>query len=245
MTDDDHGLVPQLFKQADQLVEAPEVDARLRLVQQEHLAALRQRGGELDAFQFPARKCAVRLPVDVIARAKPHVRQIRAELIQRIVPPGSEIEQILHRHALEAHGLLKGERKAQLRPFGDGESCDLLSPKADFALRGKEDSHQQFYERGFSAPVLPGDHRDAVRGKGKIDSAEDLRLCARIVFRRIRDILQFQQTYFSLWGIAPVFQYISIQRTGHFVKRFRPEITQKVCGFKLTTASKKRYNEDD
>ena len=50
MADDDDRLVVQLFKYLDQILKAPQVDTRLRLVEQEYFAALGDRRSEFDAL---------------------------------------------------------------------------------------------------------------------------------------------------------------------------------------------------
>ena len=81
MADDDDRFIVQLFENFYEVFKAPQVNACLRLVEQEYFAALGDRRSEFDALEFAARKGAVYRAVDVVARAQPHRRKAVAHAV--------------------------------------------------------------------------------------------------------------------------------------------------------------------
>lgn len=91
MADDEDGAVaahlPHPLKDADEVLEAPQVDARFRLVEHGQLRAAREHRCNLNALEFAAGQAAVYLTVYIIPRAKPHFGQIaHASLTDRRLP---------------------------------------------------------------------------------------------------------------------------------------------------------------
>src|SRR5699024_8819960 len=78
MADDEDaapGLFVHLLKNADQVLEAPQVDARFRLVEDRELGAAGQHHGDLDALELAAREAVVEFPVDIVPGAQAHFAQ--------------------------------------------------------------------------------------------------------------------------------------------------------------------------
>ncbi len=101
------------------MVEAPQVDARLGLVEQGQLGAAGKGHGDLDALDLAARKAGVHVAVDIVAGAQAHLNQILAQLAPAQLFAGGKAHQVADRQALEAHRLLKGVGDAQLGALGD------------------------------------------------------------------------------------------------------------------------------
>ena len=62
-----------LFKYPNQVVEAPEVDPRLRLVENRELCPTRKHHRDLNSLQLAAGQRGVYLPVDIIPGAQAHL----------------------------------------------------------------------------------------------------------------------------------------------------------------------------
>ena len=81
----------------------------LRLVENGELRAPREDGGYLDALELAAGEAGVDLAVYIIPRAHADAAEVVAGLADRELAAGGQAEQVVHRYALEAHGLLEGE----------------------------------------------------------------------------------------------------------------------------------------
>src|SRR5699024_8882036 len=101
-------LLVHLFKHADQVLEAPQINAGLRLVKDREFGAAGQYHRDLDALELPARKAVVEFAVDVVARAQADLAQVVAGFGHAGVFAGGQAQQVLDAQALEAHRLLEG-----------------------------------------------------------------------------------------------------------------------------------------
>ena len=120
-----------------------------------------------------ARKRAVDLAVDVIARAQPDFGQKAAHFRDGEFLPRRKRDKVLDREPLEAHGLLKGVGNAAAGALRDGKPRDVLAVQKDLALRRREDARDDLGERRFPAPVGSRD-RDERLVHGKRDVVQDL-----------------------------------------------------------------------
>src|SRR5699024_2063297 len=117
--DDDDSTVVFLTHAAediDQVVKAPQVDARFRLVKNRELGLARHDGCNLNALDLAAGQAGVYLAVDVVARAQAHPSQIGASLAVVDGMAGSQLNQVADRDALKADRLLESKADALLRP---------------------------------------------------------------------------------------------------------------------------------
>src|SRR5699024_2449847 len=110
-------LLVHLLEHGDEVREAPEVDAGLRLVEYGELGAPGQYGGYLYALELAAGEAGVDLAVYIISGAHAHPGQVLAGLAHAYLPPGGIAQQVVDRDALEAHRLLEGEADALFRPL--------------------------------------------------------------------------------------------------------------------------------
>ena len=184
MRDDEYGAVldvgPHALEHLDQVLEGPQVDARLRLVEHGQGRAPCQHRGDLDALELAAGQARIDLAVDVVARAEPHGGQVFAgdAGVQRLAR--GQPQQIQHLQALEAHRLLEREGDAQPRPLGDALIGDVLAVEEDRAGGGLLDAHDQPRQRGLAAAVRPGDDRQLAIGDRKADVPDDLLVLALV-----------------------------------------------------------------
>ena len=63
---------PKIAENLNQILEAPQVNAGLRLVKQGKLGPTGHAHGNFNAFHFPARKACIYLTVNIIIRTKPY-----------------------------------------------------------------------------------------------------------------------------------------------------------------------------
>ena len=78
------------------LLEAPQVDARLRLVEDGQLGAAGQHHGDLDALELAAGQAVVHLPVDIVPGAQTDLAQIaRRPRCTLVFLPAARLEQVL------------------------------------------------------------------------------------------------------------------------------------------------------
>lgn len=161
MADDEDGAVaahlPHPLKDADEVLEAPQVDARFRLVKHGQLRAAREHRCNLNALEFAAGQAAVYLTVYIIPRAKPHFGQNRARFADRQALARRNPQQIQHGDALEAHGLLEGVADAEFGAVGDRQVGHVRAVEQNFACRRLLDAGNHLRQRRFSAAVRPGD----------------------------------------------------------------------------------------
>ncbi len=196
---DDHDGAPvacrvDVAERLGQAVEAPQVDARLRLVVDGKLRVARQDGGDLDALHLAARKALVHLAGQVAGRAQAHLRQVLVAGQHGQLLAGGYVQKLLHLHALEARRLLEAVADAQLGALGDGEVGDVGSVEQDLPARGNLYAHDQLRERGLAAAVRAGDDREAVVGNGKRQVVDDaLGLPSAVCGGNLEhDVFQFQ-----------------------------------------------------
>ena len=191
MADDDHDLVVQFIEYLNEVFKTPQIDARLRFVQQEHLSPFGDGRSQFDALEFPARKRAVDRAVDVVARAKPYRRKAFAHSVCIQFFAARKFEQFFYGDALEPHRLLKGDGKPLLRAVGDRHTRDVLAAEQYLPGGGFFKAHQYFDERGFAAAVRAGDHGNALIER-EVHAFEDILFFSRFVFYGITDVFEFQ-----------------------------------------------------
>ena len=100
-----------LLKGLRQPGEAPQVDARLRLIKDHQLAAPGQDGGDLNALDLAAGEGHVHLPVQIVVGAQAHLGQELAALVLgQLLAARRHVQQLAHGDALEPGGLLEACR---------------------------------------------------------------------------------------------------------------------------------------
>src|SRR5699024_5614543 len=178
--DDDDGAVGVLLlhplKDLDQVLEAPQVDAGLRLVKDGQLLPAGQDGGDLDPLQFAARQAGVHLAVDVIFGAQAHLGQVGAGVgnAQGAVLAGGDPQQVQHLDALEPDRLLEGIADALVGPFGDAHMGDVLAVEEDAAGGRLLDAGDQLGKGGLAPAVGAGDGHEPPRRDGEGNIPDDL-----------------------------------------------------------------------
>ena len=189
VADYDHRLIAQPLEHLDEIFKAPQINARLRLVEQEDISALRDRRRELYTLEFPAGKRTVNGAVDIVAGTKPDGRKTLAHPVGIQLLAARELEQFLYGYALEPYGLLKGNGKAFFRAFRHGYSGYVFAVEQDLSGSRLLKPHQNFYERRLSAAVRPGDDADRSVIKTQIHIFEYILLFSRLfVFDGIRNV---------------------------------------------------------
>ena len=176
-------MIRHFFKDVDQVLEAPQVDPRFRLVKNRQLCAARQDHGDLDALQLAARQAGVDLAVDIIARTQPDLGEIGAGISHAELAPGSQCDEVAHGQPLEADGLLKREADPLAGAVGHGQRRDILTVQKDLSLRRGKNTGNHFGKRGFSAAVRAGDSNKPFV-KGQVDIGQDV-LFRMILFHLI------------------------------------------------------------
>ena len=192
MGDDDDAplrFFVHLLEHRDEVLEAPEIDARLGFVKDGQRCAAGEDGRDLDALELAPRERSVDLAVDVVARAEADLREIAARLPHRDVLARRERDEVLHRDALEAHGLLEGERDAPPCPLGDGKGCDVLPVEEEFAARRREDARNDLGERALAAAIGARDRHEALVDR-EGDVVQDA-LALAVLLHLEADILKF------------------------------------------------------
>ena len=180
MRDDDDGAVGVLLlhplKDLDQVLEAPQVDAGLRLVKDRQLLPAGQDGGDLDPLELAARQAGVHLAVDVVLGAQPHLGQVGTGVgnVQGAVLAGGDPQKVQHLDALEPDRLLEGVADAPVGAVGDAHMGDVLAVKEDAAGGGLLDAGDQLGKGGFAAAVGAGDGHEPPGGDGEGDVPDDL-----------------------------------------------------------------------
>ena len=182
----------ELFKGGDQVGEAPQIDARFRLVEHQHARVFaRQHGGQLDALALAARKRRVDLAVDVLLRAQADLTQAFADFAVFERALGGQLEQIAHSQSLEAHGLLECVGDAGARAFGDVPVGYVLAVQQNLTLGGHMQPGDDLGQRRFAAAVGAGDHGQPPVRHSEVDAREDL----AAVRQRPVDIFQFKHIH--------------------------------------------------
>ena len=70
------GVLPHALKHLNQVLEAPQINACLRLVKHGKLGSPGNNSGNLDSLELTAGQAGVDLTVDVVLGAKPHLCQV-------------------------------------------------------------------------------------------------------------------------------------------------------------------------
>ena len=146
-----------LLEHADEVLEAPEVDAGLGLVEDGHLRAAGEHGRDLDALELAAGEAGVHFTVDIIPRAQADLGQVGAGLVGRELLAGGDADEIKNGDALKAHRLLEGEADAAARTLGDGHVRDVLAVEQDLTGGRLLDSGDELGHGGLAAAVRAGD----------------------------------------------------------------------------------------
>ena len=152
----------QLLEDLDETAEAPEVDARLRLVEDRERRAAHEHGRDLDALEFAAGERRVDLALDVIARAQPDSREVVARFDGGDGLARRDAKQVDDAYALEAHRLLEREADAHLGAVGYALFGYVLAVQDDAPRRGLFDTRDYAGERRFAAAVRSGDDDELV-----------------------------------------------------------------------------------
>ena len=227
MGDDDERaarLAAQLLEDADEVLEAPQVNARLRLVKDGEPGLARHDHRDLDPLDLAARKARVHLAVDVVLRAEPHVAEIAAELLLAQGPPGGQLDEVAHRQPLEAHRLLEGEADAAPGALSDAEIGDVLPVKEDAPGGGAGDAGDDAGKGGFAAAVRPGDDDEFPAVDFEAHVPED----AAAVVHIHGDILQFQHVFTPV-SVADVPEYFCYpSATSRIIMTRKPNMTPMV-----------------
>ena len=123
MGDDHQHLVALLLEGLeglDQALEAPQVDAGLRLVEDQKLRVLAgQHGGDLDPLDLAAGQRGIDLPVDIVVGADAYGVHHPVDLLIRDLAARGQRQHVPDGDALEPDRLLEGIGHARLRPLCD------------------------------------------------------------------------------------------------------------------------------
>jgi len=179
-------------------LEAPQVDASLRLVEDRHLQAARQDAGDLDPLELAAREAGIQFSVQIVLGAQPHVDQ-KVAGVDAAVGTAGQVQEVAHRDSLEAGGLLEGVADAQAGPLVDVEGGDLLPVQEDLPPGGRVDPHDGLGDGGLPATVRACHHVDPVLLQGQADVCEDFDGFLAVV-QRDAEVPQFQHGRLPLSG---------------------------------------------
>ena len=111
------GLLIHIFKHADEILKTPQINAGFRFVKDRKTGAARKNTGNLNPFEFAARKRGVDLPVDIFLGAKTDFGKVGAGRRDRQFFSRRQRNQIFDGDSLEADRLLESETDAQPRAF--------------------------------------------------------------------------------------------------------------------------------
>ncbi len=193
--DDDHGAVARgvdLLKGLRQPGEAPQVDARLRLVEDHQLGVPGQDRGDLDALDLAAGEADVYLPVQIVVGAETYLGEVLAALVLgELLCPVGQGQQVPHRQPLEAGGLLEAVADAKAGPLCDAKGRDVLSVPEDLAGGGRHQTHDDLGQGGLAAAVGAGEYHQAVVRNGKGDVVQNAQLPVSLP-HGVADGLEFQ-----------------------------------------------------
>ena len=167
---------PHVAEDLDEALEAPQVDARLRFVENGQPGAPGQHRGDLNALELSAGEGGVDLTVNIIFSAQTDLGQVVAGLAHAQPFFRRQPEQVQYGDALEPDGLLQGEADAQVGPLRDGAVCNILPVKEDLPLGGLFDAGNELCQGGLAAAVGAGDHHEFPLIYVKIQVADDLLL---------------------------------------------------------------------
>ena len=143
-------------------MEAPQINAGLRLVEQVELGCAGDQRRDLNALELAAGQARVDLALDIVHRAQPDFGQIGAGLVCCQSASGRKPQQVAHIQAFKPDRLLEGEADSKPGPLGHAEAGDIRSVKQNLALRRLFNAHNNFCKRRFPAAVGAGDYNEAV-----------------------------------------------------------------------------------
>ena len=151
-----------------------QVHARFRLVKQDQVRLLGHKLQQFGAFDFPAGKTGVDVPVQNTVKVNPagQIGQIQIATVR------AELRQAAGGQPVDGGGPLKGHADAHARPFVHGGIGDVLALVNDAALghrvaRNAHDSHEQ---RGFAGTVGAEQDERFARRNAQVDAVEDRRV---------------------------------------------------------------------
>ncbi len=158
-----------------ELGERPQVNACLRLVEDQQALWTGQDGGNLDALDLTPGEGGVHLPVHVVRRAQPHPVQVGTALVPgELLVARGQLQQVPYPQPLEPGGLLEAIADAQLGPLGDVQGGDVLPVPNNLPPGGLSQTHNGLGQGGFPPAVGAGDDHKGVVVNGEVDAPEDL-----------------------------------------------------------------------
>ena len=167
------GFAQQILEHIDQFLEAPQVDACLRLVEYIQTCAAREHGRDLDALAFAAGQARADLAVDIFLCAQADPGQGRAQRVLVHLLTRGEFHQVAHREALEADRLLEGIGNAVLCTVGHAHFVDHAAVQEDLAAVRLGNAGDEFGKAGLAAAVRAGQHDAFPVGNGQADVIEN------------------------------------------------------------------------
>ena len=127
---DDQRFLPSLMhlpEHMNETFEAPQVNARLRLIKYGQAGTASQNRGDFNPLHLSAGEGCVDLPVQVILGAQPHASQKIAQPLLLQAPACGRLQQLSDGNSLEPDRLLKRKADSQASPLGHVHSGDVLS----------------------------------------------------------------------------------------------------------------------
>ena len=201
MGNDQDGAVldvfPKLLENARQVLEAPEVDARLRLVKQCEPCLPCHDRRDLDTLQLAAGQRRIDLAMDIVPGAEADLGQIVAGRVHGNRLARRKAQQVDDLQPLESDRLLERKGNAHARPFRDSFIGNVLAVEHDPARRRLLDAGDDPRQRRFPAAVRTGDHDEFPVLDGQADVLQDVDPLA-VLLDGERDIFQFQH------GMSPL-----------------------------------------
>src|SRR5699024_1327168 len=167
------GLLIHFFKDMDQVLEAPQVNAGLRLVKDREFGAAGKHHGDLNALELAARKACVDFAVNIIARAQPDFAQVTAGGVDIGIFAGRQAQKVLDLEAFEPNRLLKCIRDAKVCALGDGKVGDILPVEQNLARSRLVNACNHLGQRRFTAAVGASDRHKTILD-GQVDIPQDL-----------------------------------------------------------------------
>ena len=185
---DDHdgtgGLPVQLFKDLDQALEAPQVNARFRFIEQGQGCPPGCRHGNLDPLHFAAGQGIVQLSSDIFFGIQAYRVEGPAGLIEglcpffTLFPAGGQLQQVSDPESLEPDRLLEREADALPGPLRDGKIRYILAIQQDTAGIGRDNAHDDLEQGRFAAAVGACDGNKVII-QSQIDVLQDLLVIRR------------------------------------------------------------------
>ncbi len=151
-------IVAYLLKRFHETRKAPQVDARLGLVEHRQLGAARQHRRDFDTLSLAARQCAAHFAVDILFRTQAHLAEQTAQLRVSETAACRQFKQISNCQPLESHGLLKRVSNTLFGAFGYIEIGQILAVEQYPSRHGLFHTRYQFGESGLSAAVWSRDN---------------------------------------------------------------------------------------